>query len=171
MSNVLVVYATGSGCTAGVAEQIARSLAEAGATVELAPVEDDPVAADIDAVVVGSGIRAGQWHGKAKRWVLANREALKGRPTAFFTCCLTMATDAEDPEKVAQVRAYTDPIIAESGVEPVEVGLFAGWNEPKSFSLPERLILKAMKAPVGDFRDFSAVAAWSEAVARKLGLS
>lgn len=165
MSRVLVVYGTKTGCTAGIAERIGEVLAKTGVTVDVRPAEDAPDPAPYDAVVVGSGVRVGSWHGRVKEWVAANAAVLKNKPVAFFTACLTMA---QTPEKADEVRAYTDPLIAETGVAPVEVGLFAGMNEPKRFSLPERLILKAMKAPQGDFRDWAAVEAWAQSVAPKL---
>lgn len=171
MSKVLVVYGTKSGCTAGIAATIGETLAEEGLTADVVPAEDGPDPADYDAVVVGSGIRVAQWHGAAKEWVHAHAADLKERPVAMFTCCLTVATDSEDTEKMAEVRAYTDTIIEESGVTPVDLGLFAGWNEPKRFSLPERLVLKMLKAPVGDFRDSAAVAEWTRGAAERLGVS
>jgi len=165
MSSVLVVYGTGTGCTAGVAEKIGESLAAHGVEVTVAPATDKPDAAAFDAVIVGSGVRAGQWHGAVREWVAGNADALKQRPVAFFTACLTLASD---PEKTEEVRAYTDTLIAETGVEPVAYGLFAGWNEPKKFSFIERTILKMMKAPEGDFRDFEAVGTWADEAAQKL---
>lgn len=168
MSKVLVVYGTKTGCTSGIAERIAETLSAKGATVNVKPAADKPDPSAYDAVVVGSGIRASNWHGPVKEWVAANADALKARPTAFFTACLTMATN---PEKADEVRAYTDPLISETGVTPVDLGLFAGMNVPKKFSLPERLIMKMMKAPEGDFRDYAAVAAWAENAAPKLGLA
>lgn len=86
---------------------------------------------------------------------------------ALFTACLTMATD---PPKADEIRAYTDPLLTETGIEPIDVGLFAGMNDPKKFSLPERLIMKAMKAPGGDFRDYDAVDTWARSVAERMGL-
>lgn len=168
MSRILVVYGTKTGCTAGIAERIGETLGESGATVDVRPAEDKPDPSSYDAAVVGSGVRVGSWHASVKDWVAVNAAALKERPVAFFTACLTMA---QTPEKADEVRAYTDPLRQQTGVEPVEIGLFAGMNEPKRFSLPERLILKAMKAPEGDFRDMDAVAEWARAVAGKLGLS
>ncbi len=167
MGTVLVVYGTKTGCTQGIAEKIGETLAAMGASVELAAAGAAPDAAAYDAVVVGSGVRAANWHGAVKKWVAANAEALKSRPVAFFTACLTMAAE---PEKAEEVRAYTDPLIAETGVQPVDTGLFAGMAVMEKFSLPERLIMKAMKAPQGDFRDFEAVAAWTREVAGKLGV-
>ncbi len=110
----------------------------------------------------------GNWHGKVKEWVTANADTLKSKPTAFFTVGLSMA---DDPPKVDEAREFTDPLIAETGVEPLDIGLFAGMNDPKTFSLPERLIMKAMKAPQGDFRDYDAVAEWTRGVSGKLGVS
>jgi menaquinone-dependent protoporphyrinogen oxidase len=167
MSRALIVYGTKTGCTEGVAQSIAEGLRSAGAEVSVVRAEDKPDAAPYDAVVIGSGIRAGQWHGAAKQWLTANAEALKQRPIALFTACLTMASN---PEKVDEVRAYTDVLLTETGLAPVEVGAFPGMNMPKAFSLPERLIMKAMKAPEGDFRDPAAAEAWGREVAGKLGL-
>ena len=172
MSKVLIVYGTGTGCTAGIAERIGAKLTAVGATVEVVSAKDAPAVAGYDAVLVGSGVRAGSWHKAAKEWVAANANALKAGapeavPVAFFTACLTMA----DAEKADEVRIYTDALIAETGVEPVDVGLFAGWNEPKEFPFVERTILKLMKAPTGDFRDWDAIDAWTTDVAEKLGLS
>jgi menaquinone-dependent protoporphyrinogen oxidase len=165
MSKVLVVYGTGSGCTAGVAERIGKHLAEKGATVEVVSAKEKPDAGSFDAVVVGSGIRAGNWHAPVKQWVTAEAAALKGMPVAFYTVCLTMA---QDPSKAEEVRAYTDPLIAETGVDPVDVGLFAGWNTGTGFNFLERTILNAMKAPKGDFRDWTAIDAWADSVAPRL---
>ncbi|MHB1477361.1 MAG: flavodoxin domain-containing protein, partial [Coriobacteriia bacterium] len=154
MSTVLVVYGTKSGCTAGIAERVGAVLTGLGVTVDVKPAQDHPDASAYDAVIAGSGVRAGLWHAPVKQWLLTNAAILRGKPVALFTACLTMATD---PDKADEVRAYTDPLVTESGIEPVDVGLFAGMNEPKAFSLPERLIMKAMKAPEGDFRDYESV--------------
>lgn len=166
MSKILVVYASKTGCTQGVAEEIGKTLVDLGAEVDVEPATLGLDAAAYDAVVVGSGVRAGSWHGSAMKWVTANAETLRRIPTAFYTTGLTIATE---PEKAEEVRSYTDKLIEESGVSPVDVGLFAGINEPEKFSLPERLILKALKAPQGDFRDYEKIAAWSREVAGKLG--
>lgn len=165
MGRILVVYGTKSGCTAGVAERIGTALAGTGSTVDVLPAEDAPDPAGYDGVVVGSGIRVGQWHSAAKEWVTANAGALKARPTALYTVCLTMASE---PEKAPEVLAYTDPLLEETGIEPIDVGLFGGWFEPTRFGLLERTVLKAMKAPKGDHRDWDAIDAWALSVAPRL---
>ena len=166
MRKVLVTYATKSGSAVEIAERIGKQLADAGAHVDVKPANDAPDAAAYDAIVVGSGVRVGNWHAPAKAWVTANAAALKSMPVAFFTVGMTIT----DPAKADEVRAYTDPLIKESGVQPVDVGLFAGWFVPKKFSFLERTIMKAMKTPEGDHRDFAAVEAWAARNAKPLGL-
>jgi len=168
MSKVLVVYGTKTGCTTGVAERIGAALAEAGATVEVQAAENAGDPSTYDAVVVGSGIRMSQWHEPVRTWVAQHADALKGLPTAFYLACLTLANE---PEKIDEVRAYLDPVIEQTGIEPVALGTFAGWYEPKKFSFLERTILKAMKAPQGDFRDWDAIDAWARETADKLGVA
>jgi menaquinone-dependent protoporphyrinogen oxidase len=167
MSKVLVVYGTGTGCTEGVAERIARTIAASGHQVEVVPASVAPDPAAFDAILVGSGVRAGNWHAPVKEWVVRNAGVLKSKRVAFFTACLTLASE---PSKTEEVRAYTAPLVAETGVEPVDVGVFAGWNEPKAFSFVERAIMKLMKAPEGDFRDWPAIETWAGQVAQPLGL-
>jgi len=167
MGKALVVYGTKSGCTKGIAEAIAEGLRSVGAEAYVVAAEDKPDPTGYDAVIVGSGIRAGMWHASAKQWLVGHAEALKTRPLALFTACLTMHSN---PEKADEVRGYTDLLLKETGLEPIDIGLFPGMNLPKEFSLPERLVMKAMKAPEGDFRDLQAASAWGAAIAPRLGL-
>jgi menaquinone-dependent protoporphyrinogen oxidase len=112
-------------------------------------------------------VRMGQWHESARVWVTAHAAQLEAMPVAFYTVNLTMA---HEPEKAGEVRAYVDPLIESTGVIPVDVGLFAGWNEPGEFSFLERTILKAMKAPRGDFRDWAAIDDWAADISTKMGV-
>ena len=168
MKKALVVYATKSGCSAGVAERIGSTLAARGVEVDVVPAERAGDPASYSGVVVGSGVRMGQWHEPARTWVATNAEALKTTPLAFYTVGLTLVTD---PNKTDEVRAYTDRLIAETGVKLVDVGLFKGWNTGEGFSLMERAIIGVMKAPKGDFRDWAAIEAWTLKVAPRLQVS
>lgn len=167
MSKVMVVYGTKSGCTAGIAERIGETLAAKGVDAEVVRAEDASAPTGCEAVIVGSGVRAGTWHSAAREWVTANAEVLTSMPVALFTCGLTTAND---PGKEPEVRALTDTLIAETGISPIARGVFAGWNVSSGFSFLERSVLKLMKAPQGDFRDMDAVAAWVESLLPDLGI-
>lgn len=168
MHRVLVTYATSTGCTRGVAEDLAAALRTEDVTVDLHPVDEAPGPEGYDAVVVGSGVRVGQWRKPARTWVGTHAAALTRIPVAFFTVGMILRLF---PERTDEVRGYTDGLIEHTGVRPVDIGLFTGWNQPDEFGRAERLMLRAMKAPVGDFRDPAAVRAWAESLRAPLGLT
>lgn len=161
-----MAYATRTGCTADVARWIGEELHLRGATVDVRAAGDDISCMGYDAVVIGSGVRAGSWHKAARQWVIRNAEMLRSVPVAFFVVGLKMA---RSDENAPEVRGYVDPLIGQSGVVPVDVGLFPGWSRMERFSLPERLVLKAMKVSDADFRDEAGVRAWASRLCDLLG--
>ena len=168
MSTVLVAYASGTGCTAEVAERIGETLSRCGATVDVRPYEEVPELSAYDAVLAGSGVRAGSWHPRAKKWIATNAEALKRTPMAMFTVGIALA---HGPEKADEQRGYTDKLLAATGVEPLDIGVFAGWFEPEKFSFLERKVMKMAKAPEGDHRDWNAIEGWALRMAEGLHVS
>ena len=117
----LVVYGTKSGCTKEIAEAIGAELTAKGATVDVVAAEQAGDPSGYDSVVVGSGVRAGNWHASARQWVEHNAAALRERPIALFSCGLI---PARVPEGVAKGKAYTDSIVESTGIRPVDVGAF-----------------------------------------------
>lgn len=165
MGRVLVCYATGTGCTTGVAERIGETLASARARVDVVPFESNPDPAGYDAVVAGSGTRARSWHPVAKKWMTRNASALRARPLVLFTVCMAAATE---PENAHETLGVTDRLLAKTGLDPLDIGVFAGWYEPRKLNFFERKAMEMHKAPVGDFRDWKAIERWATHVAPKL---
>jgi len=161
---MLVAYATAAGSTAEVAEAIGEELRSTGAEVDVRLAKEVKDVRPYGAVIVGSGIRAGQLLSDATKFVQKNRETLSLVPVAYFVVCLTMKDDTE--ENRSTVAAYLDPL--RELVEPMEVGLFAGAVNPSSLPIPARMILKAMKISEGDYRDWEAIRAWARALHAKL---
>jgi menaquinone-dependent protoporphyrinogen oxidase len=162
---VLVVFSTRSGCTQGVGLAIARSLEKRGAFVQVHPAFDAPDPAEFDAVVVGSGVRGAQWHEAARDWVTRHAHTLADKPVALFTVGLEIMSGFG---KESEVRGYTDALVERTGIRPVGIGLFAGWFEPRRFSVVERSILHSLNAPLGDHRNWRAIEAWTDTVAPRL---
>ena len=161
----LVVYGTKSGCTAGIAEKIGEALSARGQRQGRRDgARDRGNGERLDAVVVGSGVEPARGTNPFGSGSPSNAESAQEKPVAFFTCGLTIT----DASKADEVHAYTDALITETRIHPVDVGLFAGWNEPSKFGLLERTVLKALKAPTGDLRDLDAVAEWTEGIASQL---
>ena len=53
-------------------------------------------------------------------------------------------------------------------IKPRDIAVFHGAMDAKKLSLPEKLIVKGVKAPMGDFRDWTAITAWAEKIAAAL---
>jgi menaquinone-dependent protoporphyrinogen oxidase len=165
MNSVLVVYGSWAGSTASVAHRIGKALTAQGVTARVMSASSDPDPTPYDGVVVGSGVHGGVWHPKVRQWVADRARALKGKPTAFFSVCLTPVSH---PLKVAEARGYTLPLSSETGVRPFDVGVFAGAFDPKNHSLGTRMLAKAWGAKAGDFRDWAAVDEWTSGIMLQL---
>ena len=53
-------------------------------------------------------------------------------------------------------------------IQPRDIALFHGVLDVKRLGFAEKLIVKGIKAPLGDFRDWEAITAWAESIAEAL---
>jgi menaquinone-dependent protoporphyrinogen oxidase len=166
-TNILIAYASIQGSTAGVADAIAEELRAGGATVTVEKIKHVKSLEGYDGVIVGSAIRAGNWLSGAKKFVAQHQAELSKQPLAYFTVCLTLEQDTEENRKI--VAAYLDPI--RQIVEPASVGLFAGAMDYAKLSWPVRQIIKSMKSPQGDFRNWDAIKTWAHELRPIFGLT
>ena len=154
---ILVAYASRTGSTGEVAETIGEVLRDGGATVDIHWAKDVTNVNAYRAVVAGSAIYMGQWMSEAVKFVKTHQDALSRMPVAYFAVCLTMKDDTEANRRT--VAAYLDPV--REVVQPVGLGLFAGRLDSSKLPFHYRLIIKAMKQPEGDYRDWEAIRTWA----------
>lgn len=169
---ILVAYASRAGATAGVAEAIGATLAEAGAAVEVLPMQSVSDLSVYRAVVAGSAIQGGQWLPEAMQFVQAQRSVLSGKPFAAFLVCMTLAMKNGEQYR-AHVSTWLDPVRAL--VRPVSTGLFAGALDLRKVpSLSDRLKFRLSVAmgvwQEGDHRDWDAIHAWAAQLSPRLGV-
>jgi menaquinone-dependent protoporphyrinogen oxidase len=164
---VLVVVASKHGATAGIAAGLARALAdsEAGRAAGLAavsiPVEQMPDPEPYDAVVLGSAIYVGRWLEPARHYAAEHVAVLRRRPVWLFSSgpIGKPPFPADDPHDAG-------PLAQSIGARGHRV--FPGLLEKSRLSFGERALVTAMRAPVGDFRDWDAVRIWAEEIAAEL---
>lgn len=170
MSNtILVTYATCTGSTVGVAEEIGRTLAEGGAQVEVLPMSAVQDLSQYSAVVTGSAIQDKKWLPEATQFVQEHRSELAQKPFAAFLVCMTLAM--KNGEKYRpEVEKWLDPI---SGLGPISKGCFSGALDIRK--IPMRSARWMFRLSVlfgvwseGDHRDWGLIHAWAESLRPQL---
>ncbi|MBN1826054.1 MAG: flavodoxin domain-containing protein [Candidatus Eisenbacteria bacterium] len=163
---VLIVYATKHGATEEIAERIAGVLREAGLPVDLFSAVRAADPAGYDAVVLGASVYMGRWRKEGAAFLKENAAALAGRPVWVFS---SGPTGEGDPKELVKGRLFPEklrPLL--DGIGPREITVFLGAIDVKKLGRFERWIVRNVKAPVGDFRDWAAVDRWAGRIAEAL---
>lgn len=163
---ILVVYASKYGSTAEIAEKIGEALRGVGFQVDVFPAERANDVTNYDAVVLGSAVYAGSWRKEAVEFLEANEKMLAERPTWIFSSGPTGEGDPVQTMKGWRFPEAQKPIA--DRIRPRDIAFFHGDIDLKKLNFAERLLVKGIKAPVGDFRDWSAVASWADGIASAL---
>ena len=156
---VLVAYASKHGSTRAIAERIAETLTQHGTEASVQPVESVKDA-KFEAAVVGSAVYYGSWMKEAAQFMERNLTALAEHPVWLFSSGPTGDAALPEPKDVTRFR---------ESIHPRDHRVFAGALDRKKLGFAERTIVKAVKAPEGDFRDWGEVEAWAESIAQQLG--
>ena len=163
---VLVAYATKYGATQEIAEAIGDVLRKAGVKADVLPAGRVTDVSSYRAAVLGSAVYVGQWRKEAVAFLETHEKALSDRPTWLFS---SGPSGKGDPVQLMSGWKFPEAQkpIAER-IHARDTALFHGSLDPEKLSLPEKLILKGIKAPTGDFRDWDAVRAWAQTIAEAL---
>ncbi len=162
---ILVAYATKHGATAEIAEKIGEVLRQEGLEAEVLPADraGDPSA--YGAVVLGSAVYIGQWRKEAAKFLEANEAALSGKPVWIFS---SGPTGEGDPVELMQGWRFPgklQPIADRIGVR--DLAAFHGALDANKLNFFEKFLIKNVKSPLGDFRDWEAITAWATAIAEE----
>lgn len=190
MSKYLVVYATNSGSTADVANEVASELIKAGNSAEVRKVGDPGDLRAYDAIVVGAPMIFG-WHSDALRFVRKHRTDLAGKKVAYFACAMRLTVPdgkipvappitldpalAETParagsltlkERFTALGYYLQPMLKSTqDIHPVSVAFFKGKLEMFRLKWWQALFVMAVvQAPAGDYRDWELIRSWARSL-------
>jgi menaquinone-dependent protoporphyrinogen oxidase len=163
---VLVAYGSKYGATAEIAEAIGEVLRESGLDVEVLSADSVGDLAGYWAVVLGSGVYAGRWRKEAARFLQDRAAELAQRPVWIFASGPTGEGDAVELMEgwvlPPPLRAVADRIA------PRDITAFHGNIDVSKLGFIEKRMIKMVKAPTGDFRDWDAIRAWAASIAAEL---
>ena len=160
---VLVLAASRHGATAEIAAALAEcETGRAGGLTAIAmPVEQRPDATAFDAVILGSAVYAGHWLDSAREYAATHADVLRRRPVWLFSSG-PIGEPPFPPDEPYDVQPLI-PLIGPRGHR-----VFPGRLDKGRLSFGERAMVTAMRAPLGDFRDWDAVRAWAAEIAESI---
>ena len=160
-SRVLVSGASRHGATLDIVDAIAGALTHRGLTVVDKPIEEVSDLEGFDAVVIGSAVYVGRWMSDAVEFVDSHADDLRRLPVWLFSS----GPIGDPPMPESEPRGVAELI---EKIEPRGHRVFAGRLDKDRLGVGERLIVGMVRAPSGDFRDFTSVTAWANEIADSL---
>jgi menaquinone-dependent protoporphyrinogen oxidase len=159
---LLVTYASKYGSTAEIAAVIGKELRKRQYEVEVKAVEDVGNLDGYDGFVVGSALYAGGWIKSAADFLRSNQELLAGHPVWLFS---SGPTGQGDPNEIMDGWTFPEDLAAvRETINPEDIILFHGHIDPGKLNFAEKMIIKSVKATVGDFRDWLVIRGWARTI-------
>lgn len=165
-NRILVAFATKYGATAGIAEKIGQVLAQAGFVADVMPADR---VKDLDAyraVILGSAVYIGRWRKAAAKFLKSNEKVLAEKLVWLFSSGPTDKGNIEELMKGWRFPTSLQPIA--DRIQPQDIAIFHGATDVEKLSWLDKWMIKKVKAPIGDFRDWNAISNWAMAIANVL---
>jgi len=166
MTELLIAYASKYGSTEEIAQRIGATLRDTGLDADVLPAEEVNGLKAYQAVIVGSAVYAGSWRQEVTALLEQQAAALATLPLWLFS---SGPTGEGDPSVLMKGYRYPEalaPLIQR--LQPRDIAFFHGVLDVQKMNFAERLLIKAMKAPLGDFRDWPSIEAWAMSIAEAL---
>jgi menaquinone-dependent protoporphyrinogen oxidase len=156
MTRVLVAAASRHGATFELAQAIGLVITAHGLSVDVRHLEDVENASAYDAFVVGSAIYMGRWTKEARAFLERHERAIATHPTWLFSSGPIAGAGEFDAGALVEATGAR------------EHHLFGGRLVKVLLGRRERLVTGALRAPEGDYREWTIVTAWATAIARTI---
>ena len=165
-TKVLVANATSYGSTQEIAEVISETLRSQGLAVDLQPIRSVQILEGYSAVVLGAPLYMFHWHKDALNFLSQHQNILADNfPLAIFA---GGPFGKGDGNEWYEVRAKLDLELAKfPWLAPISVEIVGGKFDPKKLRFPYKLIPVLKKMPVSDLRDWVAIRAWANNLAKQ----
>jgi menaquinone-dependent protoporphyrinogen oxidase len=161
---VLITAATRHDATREIAEAIGAGLVERGMDAETRAIDEVTDLAGYDAVVLGSAVYMGRWLKSAHEFAERNVADLGAVPVWLFSSGPLgdpghLIPEGE-PAEVAELTELTGAL---------GHCVLAGRLDRAKLGVLERATVRAVHAPEGDYRQWDAIRAFADEIAKQLG--
>lgn len=159
---ILITYDSKYGATKEIAEKISKVLSESGLQNDLLPIEEVENLSKYETIILGSAVYIGQWQKKAAKFLKENEKALADKNVWLFS---TGPTGEGDPVELMKGWKFPEGLqgVADK-IKPVDITVFHGALDESKLNTLEKMTIKMVKAPLGDYRDWKMVEAWANKI-------
>ncbi|MEV6246741.1 flavodoxin domain-containing protein [Streptomyces sp. NPDC051742] len=169
MVSVRVLYASEHHSTQEIADRIGKRLRLNGHPVEILALRSasNQWPSQSGALVLGSAVHDGAWLPAAEGFVRNNADRLGDQPTWMFSVGMTAAL--RGPLRTLAERMVQPRIAAlVEVVRPRGHGRFSGVIRREHLDRKGALLFRLLGCRYGDHRDWAAIDAWADDIAREL---
>ena len=163
---VLVAYGSRYGGTAEIAEEIGKVLKQENLEVDVFSADHVKNPTRYDAFIIGSGVYAGMWRKEAVNFVINNEKVFADKPVWIFSSGPTGEGDVKKLMSGWEYPAKIRPVV--ESIKPRDITTFHGVVNPDKLSFFHKLVLKMVKSPSGDFRNWDTITDWANSIADEL---
>lgn len=163
---VLVSAASKHGATAELADRLGKALhvelraRQVESVVDVVAPEQVRAVSEYDAAIIGSAVYVGHWLDAARQ--LAKHPELRRMPVWLFS-----SGPVGDPLKPAENPTDVATLMDATGARGYRV--FGGRLARTDLGFAERAVVRALRVPEGDYRDWDALTGWAAEIAGALG--
>lgn len=158
---VLVAVASRHGSSLEIGEVIATTLRAQSLEADLQRVDEVASLEPYAAVILGSSVYSGHWLRRARVFVDTFETQLLLRPLWLFS-----SGPVGDPPKPLDNPAEVATLTKRLGSRNHR--LFGGRIDGDELGIAEKALVALVRAPYGDFRPWSEISVWAEAIAADL---
>jgi menaquinone-dependent protoporphyrinogen oxidase len=160
--NILVCYASKHEATHGIADTIGEELRLHDHHVNVLPIKGTINLTGYDAIIFGSAVYMGKWLPEAMTFAKDQQSILMTKSLWLFSSGPVGDKTPSSTFELADVNAFAQEIGAH------EHRVFQGRLELDDLGFGQRMIVKAIHAPTGDFRDWDAIRSWAHEIDQQL---
>jgi menaquinone-dependent protoporphyrinogen oxidase len=164
---VLVAYGSKHGATAEIAARVGDRIRAGGLEVDVCEAGEVKDVEPYGAVVLGSAVYMGRWSRDARKLLTGQADELTRRETWLFSS----GPVGEDEEDLAKAERWTTPkLVKKMGpkIGAHEHVVFGGRVPLDPGNFMERAMERDTKPELKDRRDWQAIEAWADGIARTL---
>jgi menaquinone-dependent protoporphyrinogen oxidase len=161
---ILISAASKHGSTHEIAEHITETFVDRGLQTEIVDPEWVTNLEGYDAVILGSAVYAASWRKDAADFVERLGAELRTRPVWLFSS----GPLGDEEDQILELR-HLDQLMETSGARSHT--WFAGKLDKDDLNFAEKTIIKMVKAPYGDYRQWAEIDEWTNSIADELTAS